>query len=258
MRAPDYISPIVGYRVWRWSATGLRSLNGVPWIPGQALTARCSLRKAWVPGRTIHAAHDAPQPDCRCGVYASKSLGHLRRTGYWEYGVVHGEVCLWGTVVEHEHGWRAQFACPKTLCLPTDILPLALAEIQSWLQSLIAYRCDIFLVHGGESVPLWRKESGIDGTGLDLLMGRGKEWYARHKQERTIRRGDRVAILGRGIAVVERVDNKQVQVMLWNRIMLRMRRDDIVWDRQNVRWETNPSSVSQTEPTAMSSDCTRI
>jgi len=58
--------------------------------------------------------------------------------------------------------------------------------------------------------------------------------------------------------VVERVDDKQVQVMLWNRIMLRIRRDDIVWDRQNVRWETNPSSVSQTKPKAMSSACTQV
>jgi hypothetical protein len=61
-----------------------------------------------------------------------------------------------------------------------------------------------------------------------------------------------VAILGRGIAVVEQIDDTEVHSMLRNRIMLRMRRDDIVWNQQNVRWETNPSSVSQTKPKAIS------
>jgi hypothetical protein len=34
---PDYIMPIVGYRAWRWKATGLQSLNGEPWLPGRPL-----------------------------------------------------------------------------------------------------------------------------------------------------------------------------------------------------------------------------
>jgi hypothetical protein len=65
-------------------------------------------------------------------------------------------------------------------------------------------------------------------------------------------RGDRVAILGRGIAVIEYADDTEVHALLRNRIMLRMRRDDIVWNQQNVRWEANPSSVSQTKPRAIS------
>ena len=41
MSIPDYISPIVGYRVWKWDATGLKSLCGEPWHPSQSLAARC-------------------------------------------------------------------------------------------------------------------------------------------------------------------------------------------------------------------------
>jgi len=50
-------------------------------------------------------------------------------------------------------------------------------------------------------------------------------------------RGDRVAILGRGIAMVEHADDTEVHALLRNRIMLKMRRRDIVWSRQNIRWE---------------------
>jgi len=41
MSIPDYISPIVGYRVWTWGTTGLKSLCGERWKPSQSLAARC-------------------------------------------------------------------------------------------------------------------------------------------------------------------------------------------------------------------------
>jgi hypothetical protein len=50
-------------------------------------------------------------------------------------------------------------------------------------------------------------------------------------------RGDRVAVLGRGIAVVEQADDMQVHALLWNKTILRMRRNDIAWNRGNMRWE---------------------
>ena len=40
MTVPDYISPIVGYRVWQWDATGLRSLNGENWVAQSAALRR--------------------------------------------------------------------------------------------------------------------------------------------------------------------------------------------------------------------------
>ena len=88
---------------------------------------------------------------------------------FWESGV-RGEVFLWGTVVEHEHGWRAQFAYPKSLHVPSDILPATLAEIRSRFRSLVAYGCEIFILHDGGSLPIWRKHSGLDPAGLDFLI----------------------------------------------------------------------------------------
>ena len=51
-----------------------------------------------------------------------------------------------------------------------------------------------------------------------------------------------MAILGRGIAVVERVDSKQVHAVLWNRSVLRIRHKEIVWDEDNRRWEAHAQS----------------
>ena len=124
---PDYISPIVGYRVWIWDTTGLKSLCAKRWHPGQALEARCkaSAVVGTIAGRTETAndSHDAPKANCTCGVYAAKTFDHFRKGGYERYGI-HGEVYLWGKVVEHELGYRAQFAYPRNLVLPTELLLL--------------------------------------------------------------------------------------------------------------------------------------
>jgi hypothetical protein len=50
-------------------------------------------------------------------------------------------------------------------------------------------------------------------------------------------KGDRVAVLGRGIAVVEKVDGKEVHAALWNTNTVRIARKEIVWDEGNMRWE---------------------
>jgi hypothetical protein len=49
--------------------------------------------------------------------------------------------------------------------------------------------------------------------------------------------GDRVAVIRRGIAVVEHADETEVEALLGNKTILRMRRKDIAWNLQNVRWE---------------------
>jgi hypothetical protein len=44
-------------------------------------------------------------------------------------------------------------------------------------------------------------------------------------------------MLGRGIAVVEQTYDKEVLFVLWNRLVLRVARKDIVLNQQNMRWE---------------------
>jgi hypothetical protein len=177
-------------------------------------------------------------------VYASKRLDYLRSMRFWDCGV-RGEVLLWGTVVEHERGFRSQFAYPKSLHLPPDTLPVTLAEIQSRLKILTTYRVDIFVADQKTNIPLWANDSGYAAAGLDYLIERSKRYYARRRQERALNKGDRLAIIGSGIAVVEQVDEKQVHATLWNRIVLRVGRGDIVWDEQNMRWETSSHACGE-------------
>lgn len=227
MTAPDYIFPLVGYRVWQWDEAGLMSLNAVRWRAGEVFSAECSAK----------GGHESPLTDCTCGVYASKSLGHLRRLGYTE-NRIYGEVLLWGTVVEHEEGWRAQFAYPKNLVVPLAEVPLGMRRVESWLATLAAYGCDISVLGDAGAVPLWCKDSGVDVNGLDLLVQRCEAWYARRAEARRLKRGGRVAVLGHGIAVVECADNKQVQAVLGNKNVLSIEREQVLWNEHNMRWET--------------------
>lgn len=57
-----------------------------------------------------------------------------------------------------------------------------------------------------------------------------------------MKKGDRVAILGRGIAVVEQVGGKEVHAVLGNTSMLRIGRKEIVWDEGNMRWEADANA----------------
>jgi len=125
-RAPDGITPLVGYRVWTLSVgpgrRALRSMNGQivhevnlnhplghrtdPW-----LTARCQMND-----------HDAPEESCSCGFYAVKSLFTLGRLLLFPAlpsalartadraatFLVAGRVDLAGKVVEHDLGYRAE------------------------------------------------------------------------------------------------------------------------------------------------------
>jgi preprotein translocase subunit YajC len=93
------------------------------------------------------------------------------------------------------------------------------------------------LLRDGERVALWKHGSGFDAAGLDYLIKTRKEYYVRRQQERTLRKGDRVAVLGHGIAVVEQVDSKEVHVAPGNRLVLRIARKEITLNEQNNRWE---------------------
>lgn len=120
MRAPDSPVSIKAYRVWavRDTPEGLR-LRSI-WFPRDG---------AWPPFRRMEAEcfaclfrrwrHRAPKPAHSCGIYAMKSVGDV-----WEWALEHvpsggrplvaGEVWCWGTVVEGERGYRAQYAYPAS------------------------------------------------------------------------------------------------------------------------------------------------
>jgi hypothetical protein len=105
-----------------------------------------------------------------------------------------------------------------------------------------AYGTDILIADATEKVRLWGK-SGFEAAGLDYLIKTRKEYYVLRQRERSLKKGDRVAVLGRGIAVVEQTDDKEALVVLWNGLVLRVARKDIVWNQQNVRWEYEPKNA---------------
>ena len=228
---PDYISPIVGYRVWNWDAIGLWSLNGERWFPDRALASKCP-----------RADHEPPTDDCSCGVYAAKNYEHLQRMFSTKFveDFVHGEVHLWGKVVEHDLGYRAQFAYPKSLVLPFNLPSSIDPRLESSsLEVLMVYGADISLA---PNILLWTKRSGYTPAGSDWLIGRGKPCgkWCEQWHERTLQMGDYVTVLGRGIGLVERDDSAPS-----NTLCIRLRNDyvfivpqqGIVWNCQTWRWE---------------------
>jgi hypothetical protein len=152
-RAPDGIEPIRAWRVWkvhlRRGEVTLRSLTDVggktTWPVGASLTARCRFH-----------AHAAPARECRCGLYALRSRdAALRLAGQ---GAVIGEVLLWGRVVEHQHGYRAEHAVIRQLQIPVGTRVVAgAAEVLAALAQHRALQRDgapVGLVHADSGLPL--------------------------------------------------------------------------------------------------------
>ena len=125
----DYMEPITGYRAWNVHHNGLLigQNHAEPWPPYTPFVARC--------GQAISPLHikdgqwvSPPVWSCRCGVHAfNNPMDVDRRVRYgrdlWTTGIqdigeeamVWGEVKLWGRVIVHESGYRAEFGYPGEL-----------------------------------------------------------------------------------------------------------------------------------------------
>jgi hypothetical protein len=160
--APDAIQPIRAWRVWAGAATGdglveLRSLTDAAgrtrWPVGEALHARC-----------MRGRHPAPSTECSCGIYAHRSRGaalaHARATP----GSIVGEVELWGRVIEHEHGYRSEYARIRALWVPVAPAPCP-AEQHNVTETLAQRRC---LSGYGVDTGLIHRQSGLSLELADL------------------------------------------------------------------------------------------
>lgn len=110
---PDTRSdPIVAWRTWTLAGssdgceTRLLPLFGDrrPWPIRTPARAAC----------TRHGRHAVPGISCTCGWYAMHEHRALRRS---RDPAVLGSVALWGRVVEHAFGFRAEYAYPQRLRL---------------------------------------------------------------------------------------------------------------------------------------------
>lgn len=102
---------ITGWRIWLLRGGMLRSVyvNHYTWPPGKALEAAEMSSRIWGDGS---GGLRVP------GFHAYKSLPDLHK--YYGYrwsrrDTVYGRVALWGDVVEHKLGYRAQFAKPLSI-----------------------------------------------------------------------------------------------------------------------------------------------
>ena len=171
--------PITGWRVWNLSEDRSGPLlrpagAGVDaWPPRRRVEARCGVSPLLRGGRSPHAA---PDLRCRCGIYASRSLEAFEPSRpAWPPTPVIGTVAMWGRIVEHERGWRAQYAYPARLRLvcamcawfePGPGLPEVVHSFSKRLYTL----CSVH--RGGIELPDGRRTrpTGIDPKALQARL----------------------------------------------------------------------------------------
>jgi hypothetical protein len=158
MAAPDLAQAVVGYRAWRVTAHEsidprwpyvprgkcgkyrLFSLTHAQrWPTLEALEAEC--RKYRVSGAR-HRPPGAPKVNCCCGTYAFKGVQAHRVMSHLAHDeVAIGEVNLWGRLIEHLYGWRAQYAYPRRLVLLSA--PVPPRRRSKWVSRLAAMANDL-------------------------------------------------------------------------------------------------------------------
>jgi hypothetical protein len=124
--------PTIGYRLWR--VLPYQDLDGPPSVR-LCSAGTMGVPKFWPARQPVGAVcsdfkttHAAPWPSHECGVWALTSLedaearveqfaGTNNFVGSLGWAV--GEVALWGRVIEHEKGYRAQYAYPGALTVTT-------------------------------------------------------------------------------------------------------------------------------------------
>ncbi|HXF37052.1 MAG TPA: hypothetical protein VNO17_07715, partial [Actinomycetota bacterium] len=146
--------PVIGWRAWRLQPLPdgyvLRSLaqDEGPWPRRSAFQAHCLRRIDHGP---------SPGAACVCGIYAWKEAAQLAGAAKARPSVV-GTVALWGRVVEHAGGYRAEqaypqrlrLACPRCLVERGETAVAGLFHATGW-RSLLAT---------GELVALCRHHAG--------------------------------------------------------------------------------------------------
>lgn len=225
MIAPDYVEPITGFRVWQWGPV-LKSLDHTIWSPGQSLEAECRVLKRHCDN------HPSPGDNCSCGIYAARDLKHLIDLGYYLYGIC-GEVSLWGKVVVHEQGYRAQFAYPKSLIVPASYIPTDPTMMGSSLETLTTYGVPMRIVaDGGRAGTLWNPETGYDHEIMNWLLRRPIVI------DPVLTVGDRIVVPWKGIGIVELIEEDCVLIKMFGTEIVTVGRQGIKWDEKNYRWES--------------------
>lgn len=136
---------------------------GHAWPPhGQALKAGCA-----------GSGHDAPRADCSCGVYAwhptADNCEFVFPSRRWT-GSITGIVEAWGETEVHADGFRAQYARPRWLLLPSR----ADRETRRQVETLAAeYGAEVLPVPSAQELRRWCRhhDLGLAPSVVARLLG---------------------------------------------------------------------------------------
>lgn len=139
---PDYCEAITAYRCWNVHPNGLLvgQAHAEPWPPYEPFVGRCGALSGagWAAHLQDGVFMPAPVMDCDCGVHALKTAASAEaraiepRDGWYSFSLpiprVWGAVKLWGRLIEHEIGYRAELAYPSALyCEDQRLAPIVAA-----------------------------------------------------------------------------------------------------------------------------------
>ena len=141
METITILHEVEAWRAWKIDSDNgqlvLRSLGiDYQWPVRQEVRAVCQREKiGW---GSPHFGEGIPNASCTCGFWATKHRELAPRplmNFTYRIGIVGGKVALWGDIIEHEEGFRAQFAYPLSLeeavCSESDsIVPIREAILQ--------------------------------------------------------------------------------------------------------------------------------
>ena len=175
---------VTAWRTWRvWLSSEGLSLHSVAaapnlgeWQPLRPMEARCGYREMRPPACECDSC---PSGGNKCGIYAYReapsSVTHAM-------GIV-GRVAMWGTVIEHQTGYRSQFAYPidvayghctwcgsasKPVLLPfEETVVLAPARGEGWAVWVCRAHADAALarersLETGKASAGWSPQPGLD------------------------------------------------------------------------------------------------
>jgi hypothetical protein len=118
-------SVITGWRIWYLHRLQLENpraplllysgYRSIEWPPMRPMRAECLWGGLDRPAKLD--THRVPHHMCSCGIYAMRKPNALACDLFDEREVI-GQVNLWGTVIEHEEGWRGEYAYPSTIYVP--------------------------------------------------------------------------------------------------------------------------------------------
>jgi hypothetical protein len=125
-RAPDVAGFLTGWRVWRMSVDGelVSAYSPAAWPARSPIVATCY---------ETGDAHAAPDEWCACGVYGCEEPGAALFYAHRSGSPVVGTARLWGRVVEHEAGWRAEKGYPDRLFVPRDVFDRHAGDVAAHL-----------------------------------------------------------------------------------------------------------------------------